>query len=432
MITSVIGIIVLFGLIMIQVPIAFALFVVGFSGVWFLSGFRVANSVVHYAPLGGVLSGEVSSLPLFILVGSFALAAGVATDGYKVARLWLGKLPGGLGVATIAASSAFAACSGSSVASAVTMGKISIPEMKNNRYSDSLTAGVCGAGGLLATMIPPSGMMVIYGIASGQSISKLLIAGVIPGLLIALLFILGIIVKAKLDPSSAPVVKETISWKERFRALPHVWGITVIFGTIFVGLFTGIFTSSESAAFGAFAALVLLVLRTRKGLTKKFIGACVDSAEVTVGLFFLMLGAYVFSNFLIIAGLPQAIAATVVGSGWPPMVILLGMILTYFVLGMFMDGVTITFLTIPIYFPIVQQLGFDGIWFGVIVVAMVEIGLVSPPFGMVAYAIKTIMPDSDLVSIFRGTMMFMFLELAVVVLLLFFPQIALWLPSLMK
>jgi TRAP-type C4-dicarboxylate transport system permease large subunit len=239
-------------------------------------------------------------------------------------------------------------------------------------------------------------------------------------------------VKAKLDPSSAPVVKETITWKERFRALPQVWGITVIFGTIFVGLFTGIFTSSESAAFGAFAALVLLVIRTRKGLTKKFIGACVDSAEVTVGLFFLMLGAYVFSNFLIIAGLPQAIAATVVGSGWPPMVILLGMILTYFVLGMFMDGVTITFLTIPIYFPIVQQLGFDGIWFGVIVVAMVEIGLVSPPFGMVAYAIKTIMPETDLVSIFRGTMMFMFLELAVVVLLLFFPQIALWLPSLMK
>lgn len=432
MTTAVIAIVIMFSLVMLEVPIAFALFFVGFGGAWFLKGFNVAATVVHYTPFATILSGEVSALPLFILVGAFALSAGVATSGYKTARLWLGKLPGGLGVATIAASSAFASCSGSSIAGAVTMGKIAIPEMKENGYSDSLNAGICGAGGLLATMIPPSGMMVLYGLVTNESIGKLLLAGVVPGLIIALLFIAGIVVTAIMDPKAAPLVTETITWKERWRSIPQVWGIVAIFGTIFIGIFSGLFTSTESAAWGCFAALMTIVINVRKGFTKKFIEACVDSAEVTVSIFFLVLGAYVFSNFLVLAGLPEAIASTLVGSHMSPTLILLAMIATYFLLGMFLDGVTILLLTMPIYYPVIEQLGFNGIWFGIIVVAMIEIGMVTPPFGMVAYAINAIAPDIDLVKVFKGCGMFVVLELAVVALLMVFPEIPLWLPNLMK
>lgn len=429
---SVIAVIILFIFILLGLPISYTLFMTGFGGICLLRGFNVANSIVHYKPLGGVISGEVSTLPLFILIGAFALSAGVATDGYKVARKWLGRLPGGLGIATITASAGFAACSGSSIAGAVTMGKLAIPEMRANRYSDSLSAGVCGAGGLLASMIPPSGMMVLYGLASNESIGKLLIAGIVPGMLIALSFVIGIIVKAKLDPKSAPLATEVYSWGERFRAIPKVWGVLVIFGTIFIGIFSGVFTATESAAWGSLIALGLLGIKAKKGFKKEFFDACIGSAVITVSLFFLVLGAYVFSSFLIIAGLPQAIQQTVAGADMPGIYILLIMISTYVILGMFMDGVTITLLTVPIYYPIVLQLGYSGLWFGVIVVAMIEIGQVSPPFGLTAYTINAIAPEINLVEIFKGSSMFLFLELAVVILLLFFPQLALWLPSLMN
>ncbi len=430
MITAIIAIVVLFALVVLRVPIAMALFVVGFSGVWYLTGFNVANSVIHYTPLGVLLGSDVSALPLFILIGAFALSSGVAADGYKTARVWLGRLPGGLGVATIAASAAFAACSGSSVASAITMGKLAIPEMKTARYSDSLSAGICAGGGLLATMIPPSGAMVLYGLASGESISKLLMAGVIPGIIVSLFFIAAIILTAKLNPCAAPLLKETYSWKERFGALPKAMGIIFIFGTIFIGLFTGFFTPTEASAFGALAALITLAIKG-KGFWKKFIAACIESAEVNGAIFFLVLGAYVFSNFLVLAGLPQAISKTIVGSGLPAVVILLGMIASFFVLGMFLESVTIMLITIPIYYPIVQSLGYSGIWFGVIVVAMIEIGMLTPPFGMVAYAVNSIAPGIGLVKVFKGSAIFVLLELSVVIMLLFFPQIALWLPSLM-
>lgn len=432
MIISIIAILLLFVLIFLQMPISFSLFVVGFAGIWFLKGFEVASSVIHLAPLRGVLSNDIAALPLFILIGAFALSAGIAKDGFTVARMWLGKLPGGLGVATIAASSVFAACSGSSTAGAVTMGKLAIPEMRRNHYSDTLSVGACGAGGLLASMIPPSGMMVLYGLATGESISKLLIAGIIPGTILAVSFSLGFIAIAKLRPDVAPVVQESYSLKEKFAALPKTWGVFAIFGTIFIGMFSGFFTASEAAAWGAFIALILLIIRTKKGFFKSFISSCLESASITVSLLFLVLGAYVFAKLLVFTGLPSIISSTVSNLDLPPIVILLGILATYFILGMFLDGVTMMLLTIPIYYPIVTELGFDGIWFGVIVVAMVEVGMVSPPFGLVAYSIKSIAPEIDLIKIFKGCMIFMVIQLVVIVMLMFFPEIVTWLPDLMS
>lgn len=429
--TAVIGIVILLILVLLGTPIAMSLFLVGFGGIWYLTNFSTASSAIHYTPLGSLVGSDLASLPLFMLIGTFALSSGVASDGYKTARTWLGRLPGGLGAATIAASAAFAACSGSSVASAMTMGKLSIKEMQDAQYDDSIAAGVCGAGGLLATMIPPSGAMVLYGLVSGESISKLLMAGVVPGLVIATFFIIIIVGMALVMPDKAPLIKTRISWRDKIRSLPKSLGIVAIFATIFVGLFTGAFTPTQSAAWGALIALVLLVLKG-KGLWKRLKKACITSAEVNVAVLFLMLGAYVFSNFLVIAGLPQAIQTSVSNMNVAPILIVIGMIITYILLGMFMESTTIMLITIPIYYPIVVGLGFSGIWFGVIVLAMIEIGMLSPPFGIVCYAINSVAPDIDIIKIFKGVLPFIFAELAVVILLLAFPQIALWLPSMMK
>ncbi|WP_066304161.1 TRAP transporter large permease [Bacillus sp. FJAT-29814] len=432
MMFSILAIILLLVLIFLQVPISFSLFIVGFAGIWYLKGFDVANSVIHLSPLSGVLSNDVAALPLFILIGAFALSAGIAKDGYDVARRWLGKLPGGLGVTTIAAGSVFAACSGSSTAGAITMGKLAIPEMRKNGYSDTLSFGACGAGGLLASMIPPSGMMVLYGLATGESISKLLIGGIVPGIILVVAFTLGIIVIAKVKPSVAPLVNETYTWKEKFSVLPKTWGVIAIFGTIFFGMFTGFFTATEAAAWGAFISLILLVIRTGKGFFKKFVSACVESASITVSLLFLVLGAYVFSKLLIFSGLPLLISNTVSNLDLPPFLILLGILATYYVLGMFLDGVTMLLITIPIYYPIITQLGYDGIWFGVIVVGMIEVGMVSPPFGLVVYSLKSIAPDVNLFRIFKGCMIFMVIQLVVIILLLIFPEMVMWLPDFMS
>lgn len=432
MLISIISIVLLFLLIILELPISFALFIVGFLGIWYLKGFEVANSVIHLAPLSGLLNNDVSALPLFMMIGAFALAAGVAKDGYDVARVWLGKLPGGLGIATIAASSVFAACSGSSAAGAVTMGKMAIPEMRGNRYSDTLSVGICGAGGLLASMIPPSGMMVLYGLATGESIGKLLIAGLVPGAIIVLAFCSGIIIISKIKPAAAPLVNETYTWKERFAVLPKTWGVFAIFGVIFFGIFTGFFTATEAAAWGAFIALLLLVIRSGKDFFRKFVSACIESASLTVSLLFLVLGAYVFSNLLVFAGLPGIISSAVSGSSLPPFVIILCIIAVYFILGMFMDGVTMLLLTIPIFYPIITALGYDGIWFGVIVVAMIEIGMVTPPFGIIAFALKSVAPEVDLHKIFKGCTIFMLIQLVVVIFLLIFPDVTTWLPNLMS
>ncbi len=429
--TAVIGIVLVLTIVLLGMPIAIALFFVGFSGIWYLTNFNTASSAIHYTPLGSLVGSDLASLPLFMLIGTLALSSGVAADGYKTARTWLGRLPGGLGVATIAASAAFAACSGSSIASAVTMGKLSIKEMQEAQYDDSISAGVCGAGGLLATMIPPSGAMVLYGLVSGESISKLLMAGVVPGLVIAGFFMIIIVGTALLMPNKAPLIKARISWRERLHSIKKAIGIVAIFGTIFTGLFTGAFTPTQAAAWGALVALILLILKG-EGLWKRFKKACVTSAEVNVAILFLMLAAYVFSNFLVIAGLPQAIQTSVISMNVAPIFIVIGMILTYVILGMFLESTTIMLITIPIYYPIVVGLGFSGIWFGVIVLAMIEIGMLSPPFGIIAYAIKSVAPDITIVKIFKGVLPFVFAELAVVILLLIFPQIALWLPSMMK
>lgn len=427
---AIIGVVILILLILFRVPVVIALSSVGFVGIWILKGFNVANTMAVLAPMGGIVNGEIATLPLFILMGCFALVGGVASDAFVALRRLMGGLPGGLGVATIAASTGFAACSGSSVASAVTMGKLAISEMEDNGYDGGLAAGICGAGGLLASSIPPSGLLVLYGLFSGESISELFIAGIVPGLLSAACMVFGIVMIAKLKPELAPHIMERFTVKEKLQVLPKLIGIVIIFGTLFLGLFTGLFTTTESAAFGALAALIILISKG-KGFVKKFLSACKETANTSVMIFFLILSAYIFSRFLVLAGLPLAVQNFLLGLDVPPMVIILAMVLVYFILGMFLDSSTIVLLTIPIFLPIVEALGFNGVWFGLVTACMVEVGLLTPPFGLVCFSINSIAPNVGLVKVFKGSLLFVGMQMLTVVLILIFPNLVLWLPSLM-
>ncbi|MGE0801089.1 MAG: TRAP transporter large permease [Lautropia sp.] len=431
MIIGAIGMLAVLAMAALGMPISFSLFFVGFAGVFALQGFNVASSVMSLTPVGYLLGSEFAALPLFILLGSFAVASGIASMGFEAARAWLGRLPGGLGIATIASSAAFAACSGSSFAAAATMGKMAIPEMRQSGYSDRLATGTCAAGGLLATVIPPSGAMVIYGIASGESIGKLLIAGVVPGIVITLFFMAGIYGYARLNPAAAPLIDIRSTWRERLAYVPKLWGIATIFVVVFFGLFFGWFTATESAAFGALTSLAILLLRQGRRSLSAVIEACVECASLTATILFLILGAFVFNSFVVMAGLPKALTGFIVGLGVEPTLVIVVMMGFYVILGMFLEGAAMMLITIPIFYPVVVELGFSGIWFGVLVVMMLEIGMLTPPFGMVAFVIRSVAPSVPLADIFKGALLFAGLEGLVVALVIAFPAIALWLPSLM-
>ena len=394
-----------------------------------ITNFDVASALTMMTPFHTVLSGDLAVLPLFMLVGSFAIAGGVATEAFEVGRRWLGQLPGGLALATIAGSAAFAACSGSSMANAVALGKMAVPEMRRYGYSTSLSTGACAAGGLLATMIPPSNSLAIYGIIAEESIGHLLIAGLFPGLLIALFFGIGLYVLTRLNPKAAPISPIRFTWKERFTGIFKIWGVVLIFCTIFFGIFLGIFTATEAGAFGAFVSLVVLFKKQKGKSWSAVITACRECAAITGMILFLIFGALVFSAFVIQAGLPRQLSETVYALGMTPIAVIVMMVVSYVILGMFLDGAAMMLITVPIYLPVVIALGYDGIWFGILLVMMVEIGTLTPPFGLLIFVLSSVVPDVPISTIFRGSIMFVFLELAVVILIIAFPEIALWLPS---
>jgi tripartite ATP-independent transporter DctM subunit len=417
------------GLCALGMPVAFTLFVAGFTGIMWLHNFNLANSVMSLIPASGILGADLAALPLFILLGSFAMASGMIPDAYNTARAWLGRLPGGLGITTIAASAFFGACSGSSLAAAATIGKMAVPEMRKSGYAGWLSTSTCAAGGLLAIMIPPSGSMVIYGLAANVSIGRLLIAGILPGIMLAVTFAAGIYLIAKINPAAAPLSKVSSTWKERLLGIPRLWGIILIFLTISGGIFTGILTATEAAAYGALVALVVLVIKQRRASLRATMAACAESAMITCEIMFLILGAFVFSSFTIMAGLPTMVVDVFTSVGISPVVVIVVILAIYTVLGMFIDAITMMLITIPVFLPVITALGYDPIWFGVIVVAMVEIALLSPPFGVNAFILAGIAPDVPLTKIFQGSLLFIGLEFIMVVIVILFPQIALWLPS---
>jgi tripartite ATP-independent transporter DctM subunit len=420
----------IFLLALLRMPLAFAMGLVGFAGMGLLRGWHPALASVGQVVYETGFAYTLSVIPLFILMGNFVARAGLAHELFQAAYAFIGHVRGGLAHATIAACAGFGAICGSSIATAATMSKVAYPSMRKLGYSAELSTGVMAAGGTLGIMIPPSTIMVIYGIITETNIGKLFAAGVIPGLLTAALLMTSVVFLTSRDPEHAPAGERT-SWPDRWRALRGIWGVALLVIVVLGGIYGGLFTATEGAGFGAAGAFLFALLRGR--LTWRILyQVLVESARTTAMLFALLIAATIFANFVNFTSMPGDLKEWITHLGLSPIMIVGAMMVIYVILGTVMEELTMVLLTIPLFFPIVTSLGFDPVWFGVLIVMIVQIGLISPPVGMNLFVINALLPDVTLGQIFRGCWPFVAVMVLMLVVLLAFPQLSLWLPSLMK
>jgi tripartite ATP-independent transporter DctM subunit len=428
---GILGSCVLFLLLLIGLPIAFSLMLVGFLGISYLASTQAALPLIARTVYESASHYPYTIIPLFIVMGSYAEITGISSDLYSAFDKWLRRLPGGLGMATIAAIAGFSAISGSSVASSAAFGKVAYPEMRRFNYSARLAAGTVAAGATIDFLIPPSLGFVIFGMLTEQSIGKLLISGMIPGLMLAAAFIGILYIWVKWSPDSALNSPETVSWKEKLSALKGVWETLVIFLLVIGGIYTGWFTPTEAAGVGA--TLIFFMAIWKKKLTPRIlIDSLLEAVRVSVMVLFLVAGANVFSYFLALSTIPIKMSAWIVGLGVHKYAILAIIVLIYLLLGCFLDAISMMILTLPVIFPVALQLGFDPIWFGVVCVLMMGAGLITPPVGLCVYTVASIAKDAPLEEVFKGALPFLIAILFVTFLVTLFPQLALFLPGLMR
>jgi C4-dicarboxylate transporter DctM subunit len=403
-------------------PIAFAFAMAGFVGIMLLKGLGPGLAVVGNAPYTWATMSALLPVPLFMLMGQFAYHSGISTELYTAAHKWLGRKPGGLALATTLASTGFAACSGVSLAGAATMSAVAYPEMKKFNYHPRLSTGCITAGGSLSCLIPPSAAFIIYGVFTETSISKLFIAGILPGLLLSGLYMTVIFIMCKRNPTLGPP-GPSYPLREKLADLKGVLGVLILFLFVIGGLFIGVFTPSEAGAMGAFGAFVIMVLRRRLTIST-LVTALRDSIISTCFVLTITIGAMIFSNFLTLGGFSTIFRDWITALPVSRHIILIGILLIYIPLGMVMDGLAMLLLTLPIVFPIVARLGFDPIWFGIIMTLIVEMALITPPVGMNSYIVHGV-TKVPLEEVFRGIVPFFLMMLGCLVLLYVFPQITL-------
>ncbi|MBF9033243.1 TRAP transporter large permease subunit [Rhodobacterales bacterium HKCCE2091] len=419
-------------LLALRVPIAIALTGVSLVGIWALLGERPALGTLRTIPYQFVAHWSLSAIPMFLLMGAVAYHAGIVSALYSAARLWLCKLPGGLAIASNFACAGFAAASGSSVATSSAMGRIAVPEMLRYRYDPGLSTGVVAAAGTLGSLIPPSILMILYGTFAEASIGRLMIAGIIPGILTAAIYAVMIWIRCVSNPKLAPPVDISPTWGERFRSLAEVWPMPLLILGVIGGLYGGYVTATEAGALGAFLALVIAALYRRLTWTV-FTDAIRDTINGTAVIFFVSIGAVLLSRFIALSGLPGFIVDLFDAGGLQGYAVVLFCGLVFLFLGMFLDPIGLMLIALPVMLPIIDQSGFDLIWFGILTIKFVEIGLITPPVGLSVYTIKSVVGDQvALTAIFRGIGWFLVCELLVVVLIVVFPDIALFLPGLMR
>jgi tripartite ATP-independent transporter DctM subunit len=409
------------------VRIAFATAICGFLGLWILRGYDPAASLSTQTIVGHLTNYNLLVLPLFIMMGFFAYYANITRDIYWAARQWLGHLPGGLAIATIMGCAGFAAACGASTASAAVMGRVALPELRKFGYDDKVSTGCVAAGGTMAIMIPPSVLMVIYGFIAEESIGALLLAGILPGLLQAGTYVLMLLVRFKLDPTLGPPVRG-ITWSDRLISLKGIWGMIAIILLVMGSMYTGLATPTEAAGVGAIGALLMALPRIGVG---QFAASMIETVRTTALIFAIVAGVLIFVHFLGFTGTPAALAKGIATMDVSPMVVLICILLLYLVLGMFIDGIGMVLLTVPIILPTIKELGIDPIVFGILVVRMVEIGLMTPPVGLNVYVLKGVAKDVSMGNIFRGCGWFVAVDIVNVAILLAFPQIILLVPQTM-
>lgn len=419
----------LFLLLALRMPVGVSMLMVGFLGFGFLHGWGPALAVLGSEPFVIASNYELIVIPLFVLMGNFATMSGMSSDLYAAAYAWFGHWRGGLASATIAACAGFAALSGSSVAAAVTMGRVALPEMRRYQYDARLATGAIAAGGTLGILIPPSTGFVIYAILTEESIGRLFLAGVFPGLLLTGLFILSIFIQTRINPRLGPAGPKS-GFGTRIKAIGHASSMIGIIGLTIGGIYAGLFTPTEAAGVGAFLALLLAVMRGRVTLSSVS-SLMLESVRTTALVFLILVGAHVFNPFLALTHIPSDLAELLVGMELPRIAVMAILLSAYIVLGMFLEGFAMLVLTLPIVHPIILALNYDPIWFGVIMVIVLEMGLISPPVGVNVFVVKGIAEDVPMAQIFAGILPFWIAMAVCLAILIAFPQIALYLPNTM-
>ena len=427
---ALLGFAAVFALALLRVPLAFAMGLVGVVGLALMRSWPAslasASQVIYETGFAYILS----VIPLFILMGNFVARAGLAHELYRAAYSFIGHFRGGLAHATVVTCAGFGAICGSSIATAATMSKVAYPSMKKLGYADYLSAGVICAGGTLGIMIPPSTILVIYGIVTETNIGKLFAAGVLPGLLCAALMMVAIAFITWRDPAAGPA-GERASWRDRLHAVKGVWGVALLVVVVLGGIYGGVFTATEGAGIGAIGAIQLA--RAQRPQTRsEQLEVHVDSARKTAMLFTILIAAHMFANFVNMTTMPFDLKDWILELGLPPLAVVGAMMVIYILLGAIMEELAMVLLTLPVFFPIVVGLGFDPVWFGVLIVLVVQIGLISPPVGLNLFVLNSLLRDVPLTQIYRGVWMFVVALIAALFIILEIDVIALWLPGFMR
>ena len=429
-IIGLIGIAVLVLLLFSKMPVGFVMALVGVVGFGLLVSFDAALNLMVKDIFSVFGSYSLTVVPLFILMGQIAFHSGISSRLFDVAYKFMGHWPGGLAIATIGACTGFAAICGSTNATAATMAAVTLPEMKKYRYHDSIATGVVAAGGSLGILVPPSVIFIIFGVMTEQSIGKLFMAGILPGLLLSLLFAITVVIWVRLKPEIAPRGPK-MSLSEKIASLSGLGETILLFLLVMGGLFFGIFTPTEAGAVGAFGTLLIAVIR-RKITFRDFVKSLFETTRISCMILLIVAGATIFGHFLAVTRIPFDIANWVSGLNLPSYMVIAMIIFVYLVGGCFIDALALITLTVPIFFPVVSALGYDPIWFGVIIVLVTQIGVVTPPVGVNVYVVKGIAKDVPLHVVFRGVVPLLLALIVGTFLMIPFPQIALFLPGLMK
>ncbi len=426
------GVAILLALIALRIPIGAALIGVSFCGIWAMVGPRAAWGAMGIVPWSFTATWQLSSVPMFLLMGFLCYHAGLTKGLFEAARLWLSRLPGGIAVASIFGASGFAAVTGSSVACAAAMGRIAVPEMTRNGYNPEFATGTVAAAGTIGALIPPSILLILYGIIAQVPVGALFMGGVGAGLLTALGYVLTVVIRAKLNPSLAPPVHEHPGAAERWGALAETWPVMVLMAGVLGGLFFGVFTPTEAGGAGAGMAVIIALIK-RSLSWRGFHDSLMETLQTTASLFVIAIGANMLTRFMAISGAGRDLAALIDALGADPTLLLVGIAVVYLLLGMFLEPIGAMLLTLPVLLPVLTGAGYDLLWFGIVLAKFLEIGMITPPIGLNVFVIKSVV--GDLVSvggIFRGILWFLLADLIVVTLLVVFPDIILWLPALMQ
>jgi C4-dicarboxylate transporter, DctM subunit len=425
-----IGMGILFLLIFLKIPLAVCMAIVGIGGIVYFTGWDAGISVLSMVPYTTISSYSIASLPLYVAMGALCFHGGVGEDLYFAVNKLLGRYRGGLAIATVGACAAFATVSASSLATTATLGKIAYPEMRKYKYAPDLATGCIAAGGTMGILIPPSGIMIIYGVMVEASIGKLFMAGIIPGIIEALLYMATIFVICRVNPLAGPVAPR-VSLKEQLLSLRSLWSVAALFALIMGGIYFGLFSPTEGAGIGACGALVVILLKRRfswKGIKSSL----VEVGNVTAMVMVVMIGANILISFLAMSRLPTELAAIISGFQVSPYLVIAGIMFMYIILGIVMDDISMVLLSVPVFAPLVSALGFDLIWFGIMVVIAVEMGAITPPIAVNVFVMKTIAMDVPQNTVYKGILPFFAADVVLIVILIAAPQIVMFLPNAMK